>query len=165
MKLTMFCRYPGVSFRPLAPTDIPALTNVINAAYSYQDAAKGEPRTSEAKLAQRAAEVAFTLAESAGTIVGCVYLEPQGRTLHFGLLTVTPAYRGKGLAEAFLQAIDEYANRGKFTQVELDYMSLAPWLKRYYERYGYAVSGRVTPWGTIDLVQMSKPVAGESGQV
>jgi len=40
--------------------------------------------------------------------------------------------------------------------VELDYMSVAPWLKPYYEKFGYVETGEVMPWGAIDLIRMTK---------
>jgi hypothetical protein len=38
-------------------------------------------------------------------------------------------------------------------------MSLAPWLKKYYEKYGYAETGTVEAWGTIDLIRMKKALS------
>lgn len=77
-------------------------------------------------------------------------------TLHFGLLTVVPELRGKGVASTIMEAIDSYVSEHQFQMIALDYMSLAPWLKRYYEKYGFVETGTVNHWGKIDLLRMQK---------
>ena len=150
--------YDNFHLRPLIEDDIPILVPLINDAYSYQDEVKGQPRTSIAHLEKRASEVDLYVLEDDLQIVGCVYLEPQGSTLHFGLLTVVPEMRGKGIASAIMKAIDSYASQHQFQMVALDYMSLAPWLKRYYEKYGFIETGAINQWGKIDLIRMQKKV-------
>jgi GNAT superfamily N-acetyltransferase len=78
--------------------------------------------------------------------------------VHFGLLTVADKYRGKGLGPALIEAVEAFAQYTGARNVELDYMSAAPWLKPYYEKYGYVETGEITNWGTIDLIRMSKPL-------
>ena len=57
-----------------------------------------------------------------------------------------------------MEAIEEYSHALNIKRIELDYMSIAPWLKRYYEKYGYIETGEVTPWGDIRLIRMAKEV-------
>jgi GNAT superfamily N-acetyltransferase len=148
--------FPGLKMRSLQDDDIEVLVPIINAAYSYQDEAKGQPRTNPEHLRKRAVEVEFYVLIDEDRIVGCVYLEPKGSKLHFGLLTLIDELRGKGIGTAIMDAIDKYAADNDFEAVALDYMSLAPWLKNYYEKHGFVATGEVTPWGTIDLIKMKK---------
>ena len=76
--------------------------------------------------------------------------------MHFGLLTVTPEYRGSGLAPAIINAIEAYGRALQCRFVQLDYMSVAPWLKSYYEKFGFRETGVKEPWANMDLIQMSK---------
>lgn len=150
------------SLRRFDEGDIPALVALINEAYAYQDYVKGRPRTSPEHLRKRASEVEFYVVEYNEEIIGCFYIEPRDRSLHFGLLTLIPEHRGTGLSQAIMAAIESYADAHHFTALELDYMSLAPWLKLYYENYGFSETGQVQPWGSIDLVRMKKSLTDKS---
>lgn len=147
-----------IRLRSIVDEDVDELVVIINEAYSYQDEAKGETRTNPEHLRKRIAEADFYTMTHDNKVIGCVYLEPKDSALHFGLLTLTPEYRGKGIAQKVMTAIDQYAISNNFTTIELDYMSLAPWLKNYYENYGFKETGQVVKWGKIDLIHMSKPV-------
>jgi GNAT superfamily N-acetyltransferase len=154
--LEQYLHFQGVELSRVSAEDIEPLVAVINAAYSYQDSARSEPRTTFDKLRQRVAETEFYVAKFASEIIGCVYLEQKGQSMHFGLLTVIGKLRGSGLAPSLIVAIEAYAQDLGCTLIELDYMSVAPWLKSYYETYGYSETGQVEEWDTIGLVRMSK---------
>lgn len=151
--------YEGVELREAHVDDISFLVTFLNDAYSYQDHIKGEPRTNPEHLAGRMNEVTLYIAENSGTVAGCFYLEPKGKSLHFGLLTVTDEFKGKGLAPAMIEAIEKHAKQIGFRTLELDYMSVAPWLKNYYEKHGFTETGEIKHWGKIDLVHMSKALS------
>lgn len=139
--------------------DISQLVEIINKAYSYQDEARGEPRTNFEHLKDRIAVTDFYTIQHHDTIVGCVYLEAPLAALHFGLLTLAPEHRGKGVAEQVIDAIKDLAQTSNFDTIELDYMSVAPWLKTYYERYGFIETGEVEVWGEIQLLRMKKTLS------
>lgn len=103
-------------------------------------------------------EVSFYVIEDKQNLLGCVYLEDKGKTMHFGLLTVHRKWRGTGLAPAIMRSIEQYAHSNGYKVIELDYMSLASWLKKYYEDYGFHATGEITPWGNIDLTRMIKKI-------
>lgn len=144
----------AVTMRRADDADISSLVSVINEAYSYQDAAKGRPRTDFKHLQDRISKTLFYVLEKNDAIVGCVYLEPQEDSLHFGLLTLIPELRGTGVGGKVIDAICVYASKNSYKFIELDYMSLAPWLKKYYQGYGFQETGEITKWGTIDLIKM-----------
>jgi N-acetylglutamate synthase-like GNAT family acetyltransferase len=146
----------GIGLRSATDKDIATLVPLINDAYAYQNEAKGEPRTNARHLRQRMTETDFYVITHNNKIVGCVYVEPKDAALHLGLLTLTPEYRGKGIAQRVMAAVDAYAKANNFESIELDYMSLAPWLKTYYETHGFVETGQVVEWGKINLIRMSK---------
>lgn len=156
LNLQSFFSLNDYSIRKTQDDDINALISIINDAYSYQDKAKGEPRTNLEHLRKRISETDFYTILYANTVIGCVYLEPKNAMLHLGLLTVAPKYRGQGIARHVLMAIEAYAKNYQYISLELDYMSLAPWLKIYYERYGFLETGEIQSWGAIELVHMRK---------
>ena len=156
MLLGEYYKKPDSTLVPVQDEEIEPLVHMINGAYSYQDAYKKEPRTNPEHLRTRAATTDLYVLKNDHGIIGCVYVDAQDAALHFGLLTVDEAYRGKGYAEALMNAIEDYAKAQGFHMLQLDYMSVAKWLKTYYERYGFVETGVVVPWGTIDVIQMQK---------
>ena len=154
--LSRHMQFGDISLQLISEPEIDATVALINVAYSYQDEAKGGARIDEQKLRQRIETSEFYVAEQDGRIVGCVYVERLAKKLHFGLLTVAVQLRGKGLGAAIMKAIHDYARELDVQAVELDYMSVAPWLKPYYEKFGYVETGEVMPWGAIDLIRMTK---------
>jgi GNAT superfamily N-acetyltransferase len=148
--------FNNVALRRFLDSDTDQLVQIINKAYSYQDHVKGEPRTNPTHLRKRANEVELYVVAKDGVLIGCVYIEPRDTSLHFGLLTLVPEHRGTGLSRAIMEAIEHYARDSRFISLELDYMSLAPWLKPYYENYGFVATGQIMPWGSIDLIRMKK---------
>lgn len=148
--------YPNGTLRPMRREDISTLVPIINEAYAYQDAAKGSPRTSAAHLTERAHQADFYVLTIDEQLSGCFYIEKVKNALHFGLLTLIPGARGKGIGTLIIAALTDYAKSVGLSTLELDYMSVASWLKRYYEKSGFTETGQITPWGSIDLVRMSK---------
>lgn len=149
-----FFSYDDITLRKPQESDTNELVSLINEAYSYQDAAKGAPRTNVEHLITRMAETDFYVLEKDSRPVGCVYLEPHPDSLHFGLLMLAPKLRGTGVGKALIGAIIKYAKQHPYERIELDYMSLAPWLKKYYEQYGFKEIGEKVAWGSIDLIRM-----------
>ncbi len=156
--LSQYFSLSDFRMRNATSDDIMPLVAIINTAYSYQDNAKGAPRTNEKHLSDRMNEVYFYVVEHRDKIVGCVYVEPVGSSLHFGLLTVTPEYRGKKVGSSIMYAIELFARANSYDAISLEYMSLAPWLKNYYEKHGFKETGETIRWGTITLVRMTKNV-------
>lgn len=141
--------------------DVVPTRELINHAFSYQDKIKGEKRITIDRLREKIAETEFYVwKDEAGDVVACVYVELLQDRLHFGLFSVADLYRGKGLAQEIMRCLEDYAlTNGKHT-MELDYMSISPWLKGYYERYGYKETGEVEDIGWSKLIRMEKALAG-----
>lgn len=147
------------SLRLATANDIETLVSIINQAYSYIEEARGAPRTNRDHLNQRISKTNFfVVVNSVGAIVGCFYTEPQATSLLFGMLALIPKQRGTGLGKAIAKAVEEYAKNTRYKTVMLDYMSVSPWLKKYYESYGFSENGQIEHWGTIDLIRMSKDI-------
>lgn len=157
--LQNFFTFNEYSLRKANASDINKLVEIINEAYSYQDEVRGEPRTNIEHLKKRILDTDFYVIENHNSIVGCVYTESPAASLHFGLLTLTPEHRGKGVAEQVMDAIEDLAQANNFNAIGLDYMSVAPWLKLYYERYGFIETGEFEDWGKIRLLHMKKKLS------
>lgn len=155
-KLPDCFNFNDIELTRIQDSDIAETVALINHAFLYQQEAKGEPRTNPTHLRSRIKETEFYVAKENGKIVGCVYIEPSGNSLHFGLLVVADNQKGSGLAPAMLKAIEDFAIAKQYKNIGLAYVSVAPWLKKYYEKHGYVSSGEITEWGTIDMIWMHK---------
>jgi len=158
MKLPDYFDFKDIELVRIQDSDIHKTVALINHAYLYQQVAKGEPRVTSLRLRQYAKDKEFYVAWQHNTIVGCIYLEPNGDSLYFGLLTVIDNQKGTGLAPAILKAIESYAHAKNFKNIGLAYVSVAPWLKKYYQGYGYTESEEVTDLGRLLLIWMHKYV-------
>jgi ribosomal protein S18 acetylase RimI-like enzyme len=137
--------------------DVPALVTLVNRAYS------GDPHerswTAEAELfvggtsRKRTNEAAVTAqletagatilkyTNSKGEMVGCVYLELQGKKLYLGMLAVLPGLQGGGVGKQLLAASEAYARNNGCQCVTMTVISLRHELVKWYERHGYSRQG------------------------
>lgn len=147
---------PGPTVSVATEPDIPELIELINDAFAYQDADKGKSRIDRAGLMKKIAESTFLVWREHRGIAACCYIETSDEVVHFGLLCMSNGYKGGKIAPKILAATEEYAKEAGRPSVQLDYMSQAPWLKQYYERFGYKETGTFRDIGWSKLVQMEK---------
>lgn len=149
----------GFSMSRATQDDVDELVPLINEAFAYQYVGTDGSRTDYERLPKCIDETElYVVKDDKSAVVGCVYIKPDGDALHFGLLALAPEYRGKGIAARMIRSIENYAKENNFASLELDYVSVAPGLKTYYERYGFAETGEVEEWGAVDLRRMRKVV-------
>ena len=157
MTLGKYFSFQKISCELAQDGDISDAVELINHAFEYQDKAKGDKRITAEKLADRMrTSDAYVFKDKESNIVGAVYCETDTFKIHFGLLAVADSYRGSGLAKAIMDAIEKYALDHKIKELELDYMSIAPWLKKYYEKYGFVETGEREDIGYSLLIRMRK---------
>jgi len=80
------------------------------------------------------------LAEEEGRVVGCIALRKLAGREKCGevkRLYVRPAYRGQGLAERLLGALEEYAKEFGYAWVYLDTAAEMKAAARFYEKKGF----------------------------
>jgi ribosomal protein S18 acetylase RimI-like enzyme len=140
------------------PDDIEAVRALIEIAYRGPESAKGwateagiltGPRTSSEEVAELIAEDdgGFLLAEHGGELVGCVLIEKHGDDGYFGMFSVDPRVQTGGvgkalLAEAEQSVRDRWGAKGMTAVV----INLRENLIAWYERRGYALTGRTEPF-------------------
>lgn len=146
--------------RRASEDDISEIVTLINHAFEYQDEAKGAKRIDEQALRKKMGKSEFYVwRDSAGILAATCYVVLETSKAHFGLLAVSDKLRGKGLAPSIMKAIEDYARAHGKKVLELDYMSLSPWLGEYYERYGFVKTGFVEDIDWSLLIQMQKQLA------
>ncbi len=144
--------------RPATQNDIAALHALIEGAYRGERARGGwtheadlldGQRTDPAQLAAMLSDPATTilLASDADGLAGCVLVADRGDRAYLGMLSVRADAQARGLGRALLVAAENYA-RGVLgrARIEMTVIRQRPELIAYYERRGYALSGRTEPF-------------------
>ncbi len=145
--------------RVATAADIPALHALIESAF------RGEPslggwtseahlldgqRTDTALLAEMIADPAQTilLAEETDALPGCVLVVDRGAdaAAYLGMLSVAPGRQGGGLGSVLTRAAEEFARRLGRPAIEMRVILQRPELIAWYERCGYADTGRREPF-------------------
>ena len=167
--------------RTASTTDVAALAALVERSYRGPVAATGwttetelltGPRSSESQIAALVADDGsrFVLVEADGRLVGSALVQrpaEPGAAAYVGMFAVDPARQGTGLGKAVLEAAERTAQElWSATEVTLTVISLRDELITWYERRGYARTGRHLPFpfheasGALrtdfDLVEMRK---------
>jgi N-acetylglutamate synthase-like GNAT family acetyltransferase len=83
----------------------------------------------------------FLLAEEEGGLAGCVYLEPPGKRMYLGLLSVDPARQKAGLGSMLLQAAEQKCSQDGSDFIDLKTINLRTDNRAFYSRRGYVETG------------------------
>jgi len=123
-------------------------------------------RTDPDKVRALLQEGTFLLAEEAGTLVGCVYVELRGERGYFGLLSVDPARQRTGMGTQLIKAAETCCRAACCLFMDLTFVNLRKPLPDFYRRFGYKENGTLPfpeehhpPRIPCHLVRMSKPLA------
>ncbi len=81
----------------------------------------------------------WVFAKAEGTPVGCVYFEPRDEFVYLGRLSVPPEFRGRGIAEALMDYVEEHARRMGMRSVQLGTRLALEGIRKKYERRGYTI--------------------------
>jgi ribosomal protein S18 acetylase RimI-like enzyme len=161
--------------------DVPALAALINRAYrgaaslqgwTTEDHLLDGPRIGEAALRDLLTAPQATLLtypDAGGTLIGCVYVQQQGRQLYLGTLAVAPEAQAQGVGRQLLAAADTYARQHGCATIKITVLSARPELLAWYERHGYVRTGVAEPFPAttafgrprqpLTLLELVKPVA------
>lgn len=133
----------GARIRAAVTSDAAAVARVINAAFVVERIAFDGDRTDPDGVRALMKTGKFLLAEEdACGLVGCVYVELRGERSYLGLLSVNPAFQGKGLGGQLVAAAEEYSRDTGCRAMDLRIISpRAEDLLPFYKRLGYAETG------------------------
>jgi GNAT superfamily N-acetyltransferase len=156
--LADFFSFKHLTMRRYSPADAGAVEALVNHAFKYQEPFAGRPRLDPVRLEKRSLNSDIYVVLDGQTIVATIYTQPNGTSMHFGLFAIADSHRGNGLAQAMLNALNQYAKATGAKTIDLDYTAFAPWLGTYYQRHGFTETGQTEELDVGRLVQMSKSV-------
>jgi N-acetylglutamate synthase-like GNAT family acetyltransferase len=165
-------------FRFATVDDVAAIHELIERAYRGPEALSSwtseagllsTPRTSAEEIAKHVGrdECRFVVAERDGRVVGCALIEKHGVEGYFGMLAIHPGLQGTGLGKALLARVESSVRElWHCNAMTLKVINLRHEIIGWYERRGYALTGRRDPFpfelhpasgrDDFDFVEMKK---------
>jgi ribosomal protein S18 acetylase RimI-like enzyme len=152
-----------LTIAPALPTDVPAVVDLVTAAYRAVDDGAGWTTESHLLSGQRTdtgevtravddpATVLLVARDDEG-LVGCIRVDPVDPDgAHFGLFAVDPARQSTGTGGRLLDAAEHLARSdwGR-AWMELEVLHQRPDLQAWYRRRGYEPTGETQPFPTDD---------------
>ncbi|MGA8145163.1 MAG: GNAT family N-acetyltransferase [Candidatus Acidiferrales bacterium] len=119
------------------PADAEAITKLVNDAFKVERFFIDRDRIDAAKVRAMLQTGKYLLAEDAGGLIACVYVELRGERGYFGLLAVDPARQGKGFGRKMIIEAEDYARAAGCAFMDLRIVNLRTELPPFYLRLGY----------------------------
>jgi len=133
---------PNLRLRCATSADARAIAHLVNDAFRLERLIfTTEDRTNPEEVRGMLQKGEFLLAEDGGSLVGCVYLEPQGERCYLGLLSIDPVRQRAGLGTSLMAAAEDRCRNTGVRWIDLRLVNLRKGLPEYYRRLGYIESG------------------------
>ncbi len=145
--------------------DAGALALLINAAFVVERPIFDGDRTSPEGVRAFLERGQFLIAEDAGGLTGCVYVEIRGDHGYIGLLSVHPSRQGFGLGRRLMAAAEEFFRDANCTAIDLRVVSARTPLPAFYRHLGYTethtgdIPAEARPKVPCHFICMSKRLA------
>jgi ribosomal protein S18 acetylase RimI-like enzyme len=124
---------------------------LINTAFSVEAFLEGT-RTTPEQLAEALRKGSILMAEdTAGHLLGSLYIEPRGQRGYLGMLAVHPDHQRQGLARHLTEEAARRLRQHGCTEAEITVLSLRPELPPLYRRWGFVEQG------TVEFTRPLKP--------
>ncbi len=175
-----------VTFRTATPKDADALVLLVNSGYRGESSKQGwtteadilgGQRTDPGKMlemiGERGSRVEMALA-SDGALVGCVHLKKEDDgSCYLGMLTVDPRRQAGGIGKLMMTHSEDVARGWGCRRMRMTVISVRAELISFYERRGYARTGKLEPFPEDDprfglpkvrglrFAELAKPLDGE----
>jgi ribosomal protein S18 acetylase RimI-like enzyme len=145
--------------RSATPADVPALTELVRAAYGhYVERLGGPPRPLTDDYAEVVRTRNVTVAEAEGEIAGLIVLAVDEEGFLIDNVAVAPAHQGRGVGRALLEHAEAAALGAGFDSIYLYTHELMTENLALYARVGYVEYAR-REHGDAHLVFMRKDLA------
>src|SRR6185503_4133096 len=120
--------------RDAGPSDVAAVTGLINRAFLVESFFVLGGRTREAEIAHLLETGTFVLAEEDRRLVACVYVEVRGDRGYFGMLSVEPSRQGAGLGRLLVADAEDRCRRRGCREMEILVVDLRRELPPLYRK-------------------------------
>jgi GNAT superfamily N-acetyltransferase len=131
----------AIGLRWATTKDAAAITRLVNRAFLVEAFFVEGNRTSAAAVRRMLERGGFLLAEEAGRLLACVFVEVRGERGYFGLLAVDPSRQGEGLGARLVGAAEEHCARAGCRVMDISVVDLRRELPPFYRKLGYRRTG------------------------
>jgi GNAT superfamily N-acetyltransferase len=131
----------GMDIRAASASDVQQIVALVNFAFRVESFLVYGDRTNPAQINTMFQTGTFLLAETAGQLAGCVYLELRGDRGYFGLLSVDPAHQRQGIGRALVGEAERRAKDVGCKYMDILTVNVRTELIPVYRRLGYAEAG------------------------
>lgn len=121
--------------------DLPAITQLINQAFSVELFFKAGDRITLDEVQRLFKKGRFMVLEETNEIQGSVYVELRGERAYLGLLSTNPARQRSGIGSHLTTAAEEFARESGCRFMDLRIVNLREELPVIYQKFGYEVTG------------------------
>jgi predicted N-acetyltransferase YhbS len=131
----------ALQVRDATSEDVPALVDLINAAYRVEVFFKGGDRIAAAEVIDKLRSGRFLVLDDDGRLAGSVYVEVNGDRGYFGLLSIEPSRQKQGLGARLIGIAEEACRDAGCVAMDILVVDLRTELPPYYRRFGYVAVG------------------------
>jgi len=130
-----------MNVRSARDSDLPNLVALVNRAFQVEQFFLIGDRLDVEHASRYIDKGRFLLAEEAGVLGGCIYVELHDDRAYFGLLSVDPRQQKHGIGRQLVRAAEEFAWNAGARYMDLTVVNLRTELPAFYEKLGYTVTG------------------------
>lgn len=127
-------------YRTADEADAEALVPLINRAFEMELQFFDTLRIDLAETLEHLKKGTFLLAEEDGRLAGCNYVELRDENGYFGLLSVDPAYQGRGLGRKLVEQAEDLCREAGRSLMQIRVLNHRTELPPFYEKLGYSVA-------------------------
>jgi GNAT superfamily N-acetyltransferase len=158
-------QHPVITIRRAADNDAPGILVCLEAAFApyrdfYTPAAYLDTVLTPETLRERLASMQiFVALAPPGQVVGtiaCNLLSPEEG--HIRGMAVLPAWQSAGIAAQLLSRAKDELRKQKCTRITLDTTEPLRRAMRFYEKFGFRRSGKITDFFGMPLFEYEKPL-------
>ncbi len=150
--------------RKAGATDLHAIVELINRAFSIESFFKTGERIDATQLTEMMKNGEFLLLESAGALIACVFVKITGERAYAGTLAVDPAQQKAGLGRRLMREAEDYARARGCEVLDIRIVNVRPELSEIYTKLGFVPTGIEsaevikTATQSVHFITMSKPL-------
>jgi GNAT superfamily N-acetyltransferase len=124
-------------------TDAAAIVGLVNQAFAVEAFFKRGNRTHIDDILRMMDAGQFLVVDGndKASLGACVYLELNGPSAYFGMLSVTPVLQGRGVGRSLIDTVESRARAAGCDRIEIHVVNLRTELVPYYQRLGYDQTG------------------------
>lgn len=130
-----------MEFRFADAADLPAITQLINQAFSVELFFKAGDRITIDEVQRLFQKGRFMVLEENGEIQGSAYVELREDRAYLGLLSTNPNRQRSGIGTRLTNAAEEFARESGCRFMDLRVVNLREELPVIYSKFGYEVTG------------------------